>query len=126
MADLTFNQSSQAVNIVGGDELYAVKVNVNEELQASDIITQSGLFGALTVGTSAVEIKVGATLLANRKMVTIYNNSNTTMYWGYSNAVTTATGTPLNKGEFLSLRCLISVWVIAGSAGNDSRVTEAK
>ena len=98
----------------------------DDQSEVVDIINNSGVYGTLTVGTSAVEIKVGGSVLAGRKNVTLFNNSNSTIYWGYSNAVTTSTGTPIVKNQFASWSVgeSVSIWVIAGSAGNNTRITE--
>lgn len=97
------------------------RVNINNR---SDI---SGVQGSLTVGTSAIEVKVGGSALANRTYVTLYNNSNNIVYWGYTSGVTTSSGTPIVKGQFASWLkgASFPIYVISGSPGNDTRVTEA-
>jgi hypothetical protein len=92
-----------------------------------DIVNESGLFGSLTVGTTAIEVKVGTNRLINRKSVTLYNDSNSTLFWGYSNAVTTANGMPIFKGQFVewSIGDNIPIFIIAGTANNNTRISEA-
>jgi len=103
------------------------KTYSDDQTVTADIVNGSGLEAALTVGTTAVEVKVGGSPLTGRKVVTLYNNSNQILYWGFTNAVTTSSGTPIDKQEFIvwSVGDLISIWVIAGSAGNNTRITEA-
>lgn len=130
MADLNETQAAQSVKIIGssssGIENTPVTASSNGELQISDISNNGGVHGSLTVGTSAVEAKVGGSALANRKTLTIFNNSNADIFFGYSNAVTTATGTPIFKNQFAEFEVgpSTSVWLIAGTAGNNTRVTE--
>ena len=92
-----------------------------------DIVNEAGAFTSLTVGVTAVEVKVGVNRLVNRKSVTLYNDSNATLFWGYSNTVTTANGMPILKGQFVewSIGDSLPIFVIAGTAGNNIRVTEA-
>jgi hypothetical protein len=99
----------------------------DDQIASADILNNGGTQAALTVGTTAVEIKVGASRLEGRKTVTLYNNSNTTIYWGYTSSVTTATGTPIFRDQFVTWEAGDSqeIWVIAGSAGNNTRITEA-
>lgn len=126
MADLNFLQRSNPVQIVGGNESFAAKVNAREELEISDGITFGGVSGAITVGTTAIEAKVGGSRYVLRKLLTVQNNGNQPIYYGYSSAVTTASGTKLDKGEFLALQISdVAIWLIAGSNQN-VRITEAR
>lgn len=81
--------------------------------------------GAMTVGTSAVELKVGGSVLANRKAVTMQAMDNS-VYWGYSNTVTVSTGTRIFKNQFIPLPVGpdIHVWLIADAAGKNVRIGE--
>jgi hypothetical protein len=99
----------------------------DDQVATADVLDNGGVQGALTVGTSSVEVKVGANRHEGRKSVTLYNNSNTTIYWGFNNSVTTATGTPITKGQFIEWTVgeNTPIWVIAGNANNNMRITEA-
>lgn len=104
--------------------------NVGDRLKtdSADLLNSSGVEGNITVGTSAVAARVGGANLTSRKLLTIHNNAFlTTIYWGYTSGVTTSTGTPLAPGQFLALSAgpSTTVFLIAGSAGNNVRVTEA-
>jgi hypothetical protein len=103
------------------------KTYFDDQPATADILNSSGTQGALVVGTTAVEVKVGASRLEGRKEVTLLNNSNTTIYWGYTNAVTVSTGTAILKNQMVTWSCgdNLSIYVIAGSAGNNCRITEA-
>lgn len=99
----------------------------NDEGSVSDIVNTSGVYGSLTVGTSAIEVKVGSNRLAFRKSVTFLNNSNRVIYWGYNNSVTTSTGTPIEKGQMVtwSIGEDLAIWVIGEAANLNSRITES-
>jgi len=105
------------------------KVTLNQDLRSADILIGPGVEGALTVGTTAVEVKVGGSPLTTRKLVTVYNNSNSTIYWGYTSGVTTTTGTPIFKNQTgrwdISAETNAKIYLIAGSAGNNTRITES-
>lgn len=109
-----------------GTDLRQISTDNRGHQNTLSVLNGSSVFAALTVGTSAVEIKVGGSPLANRKNVTLHNNSLFTLYWGYSNAVTTSTGTPIVANQFVEwdVGPLQSIYVIAAVAGNNTRITE--
>lgn len=92
-----------------------------------DIVNNSGVQGALTIGTTATEAKVSANRLQYRKSLTVYNNSTSTLYWGYTNAVTTTTGTPLPPFSLTTFGVGdgLGIWLIGATAGNNVRITES-
>lgn len=98
----------------------------DDQTSTADIINNSGTQGALTVGTTAVEVKVGVSRLVSRKSVTLYNNSSSTVYWGYNNTVTISTGTPIQKDTFMSWSVgeSVEIWVISDGANRNTRITE--
>lgn len=131
MADLTDLQAAQTVKIVGSDssglETFPAKVSTNQDLSVSDVINTTGVYGTLTVGTSAIQLKVGASNLANRKLVTIDNTSNATIYWAYDSSVsTTAFAGRIFKDQQASwaIGPNVDIYLIAGSAGNSVHVSE--
>lgn len=93
----------------------------------------TGTQGALVVGTTAVAVRVGASDLPDRKTVTLYNNSQETLYWGWSSGVTTSTGIPIIAGAVQTwcvegsnnAEVVPTIYVIAATAGNSTRVMEA-
>jgi hypothetical protein len=86
----------------------------------------SMVYSSLTVGTTAVEVKVGGSALANRKLLIIHNNSGNTMYWGANNSVTTSNGIVLFRDQVVSIPVgpAISIWIISGSSSQNARITE--
>jgi hypothetical protein len=132
VADLNEIQSSGSTKIVGSDATGTEQTPVSStalgELKSADVLNSgTGTQAALSVGTTAIEVKVNASPLSNRKVVTLYNNSNVTIYWGFTNGVTVSTGTPIFKNQNIvwTVGPSQKVFVIAGSAGNDTRITEA-
>ena len=61
-------------------------------------ISAAGAVGTLTATTTASAAIAGGTALTNRKGLEILNNSANVVYWGYTDAVTTATGMPIHPG----------------------------
>jgi hypothetical protein len=99
-----------------------------DQTKTADVLNDGvGVQGAITVTNTATEVKVGASPLENRKSVTVYNNGNQTIYWGYTNAVTTSTGTPIEKKQTVEFAVGDgqSIWLIASSGSQDVRITEA-
>ena len=130
--DLTELQSSQTVKIVGSDSIGIETTPVNSnplgELFVSDTIRVGGVQGALSVSTTAVEAKVGASLLVNRTFLSIYNNGTAIIYYGLDNTVTAASGTPIAKKQKItaSIEGTASIWLIAASGTHDIRIIEGK
>jgi hypothetical protein len=79
----------------------------------------------VTVGTTEVEAKVGASRKDGRQMLRVYNKSNSTIYFGPT-GVTTTNGEPIYKDQWVNIpandQC--AVFLIAGSAGNSVIVSE--
>lgn len=130
MADLDQLNASGSSKIVGSDptgsETNFANVDSNQQLLTNDSLISGGVHGALTVGTSAIPIRVGISNLTNRKNLTLFNNSNTTMYWGYDNTVSILTGTPIFKDQLYSWDAgeNTTIYVVASTAGNNARITE--
>ena len=104
-----------------------VNAQYGDDLERSvDVINGGGVQGAITVGTSAVVARVGGSNLTNRISLTVFNNSTATIYWGYTNAVTTSTGTAIAKGQmfFFSVGSATDIYLIGGVAGLNVRITE--
>lgn len=94
------------------------------DLQVADLINVAGQYRAQSVTTSAAEALGAASILSNRKMISI-TPTNGTVYWGYSNSVTTVNGTPIFKNQtmVISVGSNVHIYLIAGSTV-DCRITE--
>lgn len=90
-----------------------------------EIVNVDYIQGVLSVGTTQVEAKVGASKLERRQMLRVFNKSNSTIYFGPS-GVTTTTGEPIEKDQWVNIPVgdQISVFLIAASASNDVIVSE--
>lgn len=131
MADITDIQAAQTIKIVGSDsnglEQTPIKSSGNGDLNSSDIVDTSGIYGTLVVGSSPVEIKVGGSPLSYRKLITLDNTSNTTIYWGYNNSISTSTfAGRIFKDQQASwaIGPNVSIWVVASSPGNNTHISE--
>jgi hypothetical protein len=63
------------------------------------------------------------------KVLTLFNNSNRTYYWGFDSNVTTANGLPIPGGSEKTwlINDIVSIWVISdGGNNNSARVAEAR
>jgi len=83
------------------------------------------VYGNLSVSTTAVELKVGASVLEERKVATILPTDGT-IYFGYDNTVTINTGTPIYKQQFFPFEVSeqLSIWVITETGTVNCRITE--
>lgn len=97
-----------------------------DQTASADVLNYSGVNGSITVGTSPIEAKVGTTRLENRKVLILYNNSNSTIYWGFNPSLTTSTGLPLFKQQTLTLNVgdQLPVYLIAATSGNSVLLAE--
>jgi len=126
VADLDFLERSSPVQIVGGDELFAADVNSRQELEVNEGIRSQIINGALTVGTTALEVKVGASRLFERRGIKLFNNSSRLIYWGDS-SVSISNGIPLEKKQFVIIKIGdVPLFVISDQGGLDARVAEFK
>ena len=97
-------------------------------MAVSDVIDHdNGVYGVLTVGITAVEVKVGASPLVGRKNVSLYNNSNKSIFWGYDNLVTINNGIEIFPRQYVvwSITENTHIWVISDTASLETRITEA-
>ena len=92
----------------------------------ADAVTHSGTQGAMTITSTAQPVRVGATN-AERKVVTVYNNSTTAIYWGWDSTVTSTTGTPIEGKDLMvfNVNKNIDVYLVAASGSINVRITEA-
>ena len=101
-----------------------LSLTIDGDLRVADIINTSGQYRAQSVTTSAAEALGAATILANRKSLTI-TPTNGTVYFGTSNGVTTTTGTPIFKNQSISFAIGSSLHIYVISAGTvDCRMIE--
>lgn len=100
-------------------------MSLNSGGNFSDVINEAYETASLTIGTTQVEAKTGGSALENRQELIIFNNSQNDIFYGPT-GVTTSTGIPLEPNGTLDLPFGpdISVYLIAGSAGNNVIVQE--
>lgn len=130
MPDLDHKERAEPTKIVGantnGEETDYLEVTPNHEARTSDVVNTAAVYSEITVGTTAVELKVGASALANRKVAHV-TPKDKDIYWGYDNLVTPVTGTKIFKGATVEFNYgpNISIWLIAESTGNKANIGEA-
>lgn len=125
LADATF---TARINTLGqktsANSTPVVLSSDQSSLLTSDIINVAGQYRAQSVTTTAAEALGASTILASRKSLTI-TPTNGIIYWGYSNSVTSTTGTPIFKNQTLAFAVGPSVHIYLISAGTiDCRITE--
>lgn len=121
MSNLTELQSTLPVKIAGasssGNETSFVNSTLNGEIKSADFLNAAVSQLLLSVGTTAIEIKVGASPLVNRKSVQIQAQG-TNLVYGYSvgsQIFTIANGTTIS----LSVGENVRVWIKrTGGIGN--------
>lgn len=99
-------------------------ITLANQIQIRDVINVSGQYRAQSVTTTASEALGAATILLNRKFISI-TPTNGVIYWGLSSAVTIATGTPILKNQTTTISSTdnVHIYVIA-IATTDVRIVE--
>jgi hypothetical protein len=82
-------------------------------------------YGNISVSTTAVEVKVGASVLEERTVITIQPIDGD-IYYGYDNSVTSTNGTKIFKGQVYAMEATdqLPVWIVAETGTIDVRITE--
>mgnify|MGYP003654464193 CR=1 FL=1 len=80
---------------------------------------------AVSVTTTAVEAKVGASRLDERSVIAI-QALDADVYYGFSNSVTSSTGFVIPEGVYAELAFgdKVEVWLVAVSGSVDVRIAE--
>jgi len=127
-AEVGTTTSPIGARLTDGSDTLAI--TATGEAKVVDGLRQGGVFKELSIPTAgtAVEVRVGASRLTNRKFITIHTLTNN-LWWGYDNTVTTATGTPLANGQFITFNCdpdsTFQIWLVGSSNSRIARITES-
>lgn len=121
--------ATRSIQISGSDGTNAqtFSVDTSGRVNVKDILNStSSTQGTISVTTSATAARVGGSNLTNRKNLTAYNDGTATLYWGYTNAVTSSTGIPLAKGQALDISVgdALTIYLISASGSHTVRVAE--
>lgn len=126
MADLTELTSSVTVKIVGSNSSGVEQTPVNSttlgDLNVIEVMNNSAVAASISVSTTAVEMKVGGTTLANRKMI-ILEAQAAGYTWGFTNILqpfTLPNGSPVS----FQLGPNITIWVKKASGTSTVSVAE--
>lgn len=100
-------------------------MSISLSSEYSDVLSDAYVAGVISVSTSEIEAKVGASRLSGRETLRIYNNSNITIYFGPT-GVTSSTGEPIFKNQWVNIPIGdIAVYLITASGtASDVRIQE--
>lgn len=92
----------------------------------SDVFESSGASAKISVSTTPVVAKVGASNLVNRELLVIHNRTSKTLYRGYTSDVTTATGIPVDARSVVAIPVGqgISVYLVCATSETEVWVEE--
>lgn len=125
MADL--NRKDEAMPIQITNEAETVKANVTPagELSVSNFANVDFQDALKTITTTEALASVGASNLANRKTLVIYNKGNKDLYYG-TTGVTNTTGMPVLAGDLVTLNVgeNINVYIKADNGTTDVIIQE--
>ncbi len=107
--------ASQKTQIVDGSG--NVITSYNNQLDTADLVNTALSSGSITVSTTAVALRVGASNLTNRKMLMLSPITGV-VYLGASSSVTTSTGIPIfpNNIASFSFSANVTPYVIAAAS----------
>lgn len=107
-----------------------IEMTANKDIKTVDGLRGGGVQGAVTSTTAnvAIEAKVGASRLTNRKLLVITIMS-TGVFYGFDNTVTVANGTPVANNQVLTFSIdadsTFQVWLVSASTNRAYRVLES-
>jgi len=90
-----------------------------------DLVNNSYLSGSISITTTQIEAKVGASALALRQAITITNTGAQTIYYGPT-GLTAATGKPLFKNQDVAIPVgpSIQVFILTASGTSTAIIQE--
>ncbi len=93
--------------------------NIEDAAVVVEYINANGVHGAITVTNSASLAKVGGSVLADRKLLFLIPTDGT-IYWGFTNTVSTSNGFPLFKNQplILPVSDLVTIYLISAASVN--------
>ena len=105
---------------------FAPRVEGGISADVSQSLAAGGVYANLVVGTTAVEVRVGAAKAVGRHVVTVMP-FDAPMFWGYDASVTVATGTPIFQSQLVSFPASdkTTIYLVCASAAKNARITES-
>ena len=129
MADATELQTASVTKITDANETEIVGIRLRNDgknaLCIDDEVITAGVNAKITVGTSAVEAKVGANRLVGRRLLSIMPTS-APIWYGFNSNVTTSTGRKLFKDQVLTISIGDCPLYTVGQSSTEVDVLEAK
>lgn len=103
-------------------------MTISKSSDRSDVVESSIIHGLLTVGTTAVEVKVGGSRVETRQIVVIYNESkNRNMYWGGAGVTNSGStrGIPILPEQTVSLPAGdLAIYIVGQEAAMTAIISE--
>lgn len=112
-----------------GDGADLGAVTSNGDLKVVDGVRNGGVFGSIstTTANTAIEARVGASRLANRKVIQI-TCLGTNCFWGLDNTVSSVNGTPIANNQTITFvidpESTFQVWLVSTGTNRNFRIVE--
>lgn len=113
----------RAKAVTGTTEPLTVVTEPGTSLSTDDTPRTQGLYTELTVGTTPVELKVGASVQTGRKYASI-RPKDSAVWWGYDSSVSSVTGTKCFRDELVFIPAGFSIFLVAALAGQKVSIGE--
>lgn len=107
-----------------------VEMTANKEVKVLDGLRGGGVYGAVSSTTAnvAIEARVGASRLTNRKLLVITVLSSG-VYYGFDSSVTVSNGTPVANNQVLTFSIdadsSFQIWLVSASTSRAYRILES-
>lgn len=127
--ELGSTTSPVGVKITDGTDTAAVST-ANGEQKVVDGLRNGGVYGTLSIPTAntAVQAKVGASVLANRKFLQITIQS-TNIVYGFDSSVTFASGCPTSNGQVIQFSIdpdsTFQIWLVSNANAKSAHILES-
>lgn len=98
-----------------------------QELNSQNIVNVEGVYGTINLSTTPAELKVGASVLENRTLVTLDNTTIGIIYWGYSNTVSSSNFAGRifkDQQAFWSIGDQVSIYLVISSGTATAHCSE--
>ena len=103
-------------------------MGLSRSSEFSDVVNDGYVSAAKTVGTTEVLASAGTSNLTGREILTIYNDSNSIIYYGPTGVSVSGPnkGEPLAKGQSVSIPAgdALNIYLISASASNNVIIQE--
>lgn len=103
-------------------------MGLRQSAKFSDVVDEAYVSNRISVGTTQVEAKAGASALSNRQELIIFNDGNRTVYFGPTGVTSTGAtkGIPIDANETVNIQVgdSLQIFLITDTSTSDVIIQE--